>query len=253
MKGIPIFRLKRLKRTAVLLGAGALVAGASLLGAMAAHAAVGTKPGTIKLNPSSGPTSKTGIQYSTTIPCPAGKNASASVRLVDPRTGTQSQLAPINNAVTAPFSGTFNATFALAASVLPNIVGATSEIVVQCFSGVSGGGTAVAVMDTFVTINAAGNSYSISSSGGTTATPTSTESATGGDTIPIGVTVASATPAATSATPAATSATPAAAPATGGGTGPGSNLALAATGAAVILAGGGLILLARQRRRQGAR
>ena len=245
MKGIPIFRLKRLKRTAVLLGAGALVAGASLLGATAAHAAVGTKPGTIKLNPSSGPTSKTGIQYSTTIPCPAGKNASASVRLVDPRTGTQSQLAPINNAVTAPFSGTFNATFALAASVLPNIVGATSEIVVQCFSGVSGGGTAVTVMDTFVTINAAGNSYSISSSGGTTATPTSTESATSGDTIPIGVTVASATPAATSATPAA-------APATGGGTGPGSNLALAATGAAVILAGGGLILLARQRRRQGA-
>ena len=245
MKGIPVFRLKRLKRTAVLLGAGALVAGASLLGAMAAHAAVGTKPGTIKLNPSSGPTSKTGIQYSTTIPCPAGKNASASVRLVDPRTGTQSQLAPINNAVTAPFSGTFNATFALAASVLPNIVGATSEIVVQCFSGVSGGGTAVAVMDTLVTINAAGNSYSISSSGGTTATPTSTESATGGDTIPIGVTVASATPAATSATPAA-------APATGGGTGPGSNLALAATGAAVILAGGGLILLARQRRRQEA-
>ena len=245
MKGIPIFRLKRLKRTAVLLGAGALVAGASLLGATAAHAAVGTKPGTIKLNPSSGPTSKTGIQYSTTIPCPAGKNASASVRLVDPRTGTQSQLAPINNAVTAPFSGTFNATFALAASVLPNIVGATSEIVVQCFSGVSGGGTAVAVMDTLVTINAAGNSYSISSSGGTTATPTSTESATGGDTIPIGVTVESATPAATSATPAA-------APATGGGTGPGSNLALAATGAAVILAGGGLILLARQRRRQGA-
>ena len=245
MKGIPNFRLKRLKRTAVLLGAGALVAGASLLGATAAHAAVGTKPGTIKLNPSSGPTSKTGIQYSTTIPCPAGKNASASVRLVDPRTGTQSQLAPINNAVTAPFSGTFNATFALAASVLPNIVGATSEIVVQCFSGVSGGGTAVAVMDTLVTINAAGNSYSISSSGGTTATPTSTESATGGDTIPIGVTVASATPAATSATPAA-------APATGGGTGPGSNLALAATGAAVVLAGGGLILLARQRRRQGA-
>jgi len=245
MKGIPIFRLKRLKRTAVLLGAGALVAGASLLGATAAHAAVGTKPGTIKLNPSSGPTSKTGIQYSTTIPCPAGKNASASVRLVDPRTGTQSQLAPINNAVTAPFSGTFNATFALAASVLPNIVGATSEIVVQCFSGVSGGGTAVAVMDTLVTINAAGNSYSISSSGGTTATPTSTESASSGDTIPIGVTVASATPAATSATPAA-------APATGGGTGPGSNLALAATGAAVILAGGGLILLARQRRRQGA-
>ena len=238
MKGMPIVRLKRLKRTAVLLGAGTLVAGASLLGATAAHAAVGTKPGTIKLNPSSGPTSKTGIQYSTTIPCPSGNNASANVRIVDPGTGQQASLAPTNNAVTAPFSGTFNATFALAAQQFPDIVGNTSEVVVQCFSGASGTGTAVAVMDTFVTINAAGNSYSISSSGGTTATPTSTESATGGDTIPIGVTVASATPAA--------------APATGGGTGPGSNLALAATGAAVVLAGGGLILLARQRRRQGA-
>ena len=245
MKGIPIFRLKRLKRTAILLGAGTLVAGASLLGATQAHAALGTQPGTIVLNPASGPTSTTGIQYSTTIPCPAGNNSSANVRIVDPGTAQQASLAPTNNAVTAPFSGTFNATFHLAAQQFSDIVGATSEIVVQCFSGVSGTGTAVAVMDTFVTINAAGNSYSISSSGGTTATPTSTESATGGDTIPIGVTV-------TSATPAATSATPAAAPATGGGTGPGSNLALAATGATVVLAGGGLILLARQRRRQGA-
>jgi len=192
MKGIPIFRLKRLKRTAVLLGAGALVAGASLLGATAAHAAVGTKPGTIKLNPSSGPTSKTGIQYSTTIPCPAGKNASASVRIVDPVTGTQSQLAPINNAVTAPFSGTFNATFALAASVLPNIVGATSEIVVQCFSGVSGGGTAVAVMDTFVSISADGSTYQVVSG---TSTPTTTNlvvspnPATAGQTVTLTATV----------------------------------------------------------------
>ena len=42
MKGIPIFRLKRLKRTAILLGAGTLVAGAALLGAARANAAVGT-------------------------------------------------------------------------------------------------------------------------------------------------------------------------------------------------------------------
>jgi len=192
MKGIPIFRLKRLKRTAVLLGAGALVAGASLLGSTAAHAAVGTQPGTITLNPSSGPTSTTGITYATTIPCPAGNNSSASVRIVDPVTGTQSQLAPINNAVTAPFSGTFNATFALAASVMPNIVGATSEIVVQCFSGVSGGGTAVAVMDTFVSISADGSTYQVVS--GTT-TPTTTNlvvspnPATAGQTVTLTATV----------------------------------------------------------------
>ena len=244
MKGMPIVRLKRLKRTAVLLGAGTLVAGASLLGATQAHAALGTHPGTITLNPATGPTSTTGITYHTTIPCPAGNTGSANVRIVDPATSQQAALAPNNNAVTAPFSGTFNATFALAAQQFPDIIGKTSKIVVQCFSGASGTGTAVAVMDTFVTIDAAGSTYTISSSGGTTAT--------GGNTIPISVTVTSATPTATSATPTTTSATPAAAPATGGGTGPGSSLALAATGAAVVLAGGGLILLAKQRRRQGA-
>jgi hypothetical protein len=193
MKGIPIFRLKRLKRTAVLLGVGTLVAGASLLGATQAHAAVGTQPGAITLNPASGPTSTTGIVYTTSTPCPAGNNGSASVRIVDPVTGTQSQLAPINNAVTAPFSGTFNATFALAASVMPNIVGATSEIVVQCFSGVSGGGTAVAVQDTFVTIDAAGANYTVSASGPPSSTTTvltaSPNPATAGQTVTLTATV----------------------------------------------------------------
>jgi hypothetical protein len=146
----------------------------------------------------------------------------------------------VNNSVATPFSGSLNATFAQAAAVFPEINGATSELAVYCFPSASAVGTPVAVQDTFVTIDAAGHHYTISSSGGTTAAAQA-----GGDTIPIGVTV-------TSATPAATSATPAAAPATGGGTGPGSNLALAATGAAVVLAGGGLILLAMQRRRQGA-
>jgi hypothetical protein len=168
------------------------------------------------------------------------------VRLVDPGTGATANASQVNNSVAAPFSGSLNATFAQLAGVFPGIKGHTTELAVYCFPSPSAVGTAVAVQDTFVTINAAGNHYSTSSNGGTT--PTST----GGDTIPIGVTVTSATPAVTSATPAATSATPAAAPATGGGTGPGSNLALAATGAAVVLAGGGLILLAWQRRRQGA-
>jgi hypothetical protein len=166
------------------------------------------------------------------------------VRLIDPGTGATANASQVNNSVATPFSGSLNATFAQLAGVFPDIKGHTSELAVYCFPKASAVGTPIAVQDTFVTINAAGNHYSISSNGRTT--PTSTGSApTGGDTIPIGVTV-------TSATPAATSATPAAAPATGGGTGPGSNLALAATGAAVILAGGGLILLAGQRRRQGA-
>jgi len=251
MKGIPIFRLKRLKRTAILLGAGTLVAGAALLGAAQANAAVGTQPGALQITPTSGPTT-TAMNYSTTTACPAGNQGSAVVRIVDPGTGATANASTVNNSVATPFSGAMNATFAQLAGVFADIVGNTSEMAVFCFPSPSAVGTPIAVQDTFVTINAAGNHYSISSNGGTTAAATESPAPAGGDTIPIGVTVTSATPAATSATPAATSANPAAAPATGGGTGPGSNLALAATGAAVVLAGGGLILLARRRRRQGA-
>jgi hypothetical protein len=194
MKGIPIFRLKRLKRTAVLLGAGTLVAGASLLGATQAHAAVGSQPGTIALTPATGPLTTTGITYATTIACPAGNNGSASVRIVDPATSQQAALAPNNNAVTAPFSGTFNATFALAAQQFPDIVGNTSEVVVQCFSGASGTGTAVAVMDTFVTIDAAGTTYTETNSGPPSSTTTtltaSPNPATVGQTVTLTATVA---------------------------------------------------------------
>jgi len=191
-------------------------------------------------------TTATSMTYSTTTACPAGNQGSAVVRIISPTTGATTNMSIVNNSVATPFSGSLNATFAQAAAVFPEINGATSELAVYCFPSASAVGTPVAVQDTFVTIDAAGHHYTISSSGGTTAAAPA-----GGDTIPIGVTVTSATPT-TSATPAATSATPAAAPATGGGTGPGSNLALAATGAAVVLAGGGLILLAMQRRRQGA-
>jgi hypothetical protein len=211
-----------------------------------ANATVGTQAGALTISPGSGPVTATGITYASSTACPAGHNGSGLVRLIDPGGRGPTNLAAVNPHVTAPFSGTFNTTFATVRSFFPDVYGATSEIVVYCFSGPSATGTAVTVQYTFVTIDAAGHNYTISS-GGTTATAPA-----GGDTIPIDVTVTSATPTATSATPAATSATPAAAPATGGGTGGGSNLALAATGAAVVLAGGGLILLAGRRRRQGA-
>jgi len=252
MKGIPMFRLTRLNRTAVLLGAGTLVAGAALLGAARANAAVGTQPGALVITPATGTTTASGLTYRTTTACPGGHQGSGVVRLVDPGTGATANASQVKNSVTAPFSGSLNATFAQLAGVFPDVKGHTAELAVYCFPSPSAVGTPIAVQDTFVTINAAGNHYSISSNGGTTAAATESPAPAGGDTIPIGVTVTSATPAATSATPAATSANPAAAPATGGGTGPGSNLALAATGAAVVLAGGGLILLAGQRRRQGA-
>ena len=238
MKGIPMFRLTRLNRTAVLLGAGTLVAGASLLGAAQANAAVGTQPGALVITPATGTTTASGLTYRTTTACPGGHQGSGVVRLVDPGTGATANASAVTNSVATPFSGSLNATFAQLAGVFPDVKGHTAELAVYCFPSPSAVGTPIAVQDTFVTINAAGNHYSISSNGGTTAAATESPAPAGGDTIPIGVTV--------------TSATPAAAPATGGGTGPGSNLALAAAGAAVVLAGGGLILLAGQRRRQGA-
>jgi hypothetical protein len=193
MKGIPIFRLKRLKRTALLLGAGTLVAGASLLGAAQAHAALGTQPGALTLTPSSGATSLTGITYASSTACPSGNNGSGLVRIVDPGTGQTANLAPVNNAVTAPFNGTFNGTFALAAQVFPDIVGNTSEVVVYCFSGASATGTAVTVQDTFVTIDAAGANYTTSATGPPSSTTTtltaSPNPATVGQTVTLTATI----------------------------------------------------------------
>ena len=193
MKGIPIFRLKRLKRTAILLGAGTLVAGAALLGAAQANAAVGTQPGALQITPTSGPTT-TAMNYSTTTACPAGNQGSAVVRIVDPGTGATANASTVNNSVATPFSGAMNATFAQLAGVFADIVGNTSEMAVFCFPSPSAVGTPIAVQDTFVTIDAAGANYSISSSGpaqGTTTTLTASPNpATVGQTVTLRATVA---------------------------------------------------------------
>jgi hypothetical protein len=233
------------------LAAGTLSALAAIalvgLSAAQANAAVGNQAGALTISPGSGPVTATGLRYASTTACPTGFQGSGLLQVVDPGGGGFNNIAAVNDSVAAPFSGSLNATFALAIQVFPDLPGKTAELVIQCSSGPSATGSHMYAQDTFVTIDAAGGHYTISGSGGTTAnptaTPTSTEGAasTGGDTIPLGVTVASGA-----------SPTPTAAPATGGGTGPVSNLALAATGAAVVLAGGGLILLAWQRRRQGA-
>jgi hypothetical protein len=195
MKGIPIFRLKRLKRTAILLGAGTLVAGAALLGAAQANAAVGTQPGALQITPTSGPTT-TAMNYSTTTACPAGNQGSAVVRLVDPGTGATANASAVNNSVATPFSGAMNATFAQLAGVFPDINGATSEMAVFCFPSPSAVGTPIAVQDTFVTIDAAGANYTIGSSGPPTATTTtltvSPSPATAGQTVTLTATVSPA-------------------------------------------------------------
>jgi hypothetical protein len=176
MKGIPIIRLKQLKRTAVLAGVGALVAGASVLGATQAHASLGAQPGDLSLNPSTGPVTTSGITYTSSTACPAGNNGSGIVRLIDPgNPNTESastNLSAVNNSVTVPFSGTFNTTFSVVEEIFADTVGATAEVAVYCFSGPSATGTAVVEQSTFVAISADGSTYTETSSGPATSTTT---------------------------------------------------------------------------------
>lgn len=202
MKGIPTIRLRPLKRSVVLLGVGALVAGASVLGATAAHAALGTQPGTLALSPTSGPTSTT-PNYSTTIACPVGNQGSAIVKMVDPGTSATTNASAVNPSVAAAFSGKLNAPFTTFEQVFPDIAGATTELVVFCFTGPSATGTSVPVMDTFVNISADGSTYTETSNSGPTATTTtlsaSPSPATVGQTVTLTATVtaSSGTPAGT--------------------------------------------------------
>jgi Bacterial Ig-like domain (group 3) len=160
MKVTPISRLKRLKRTALLAGVGAVVAGASLLGTAQAHAALGTDLGAVALTPGSGPTAGAAITYQTTNACPAAAQGSAVLRLVDPATQGFSNISVVNNAVAAPFGGTLTAS-ALSNEqlVYPDLAGATVELAVFCFPGASAQGTAVVFQDTYITYSADGTSY----------------------------------------------------------------------------------------------
>jgi hypothetical protein len=111
MKRGPAVRLIRLKRAALLLGAVMLVAATSVLGSTVAHALAGTQPGDVSISPSAGSVTTTGITYTTTTGCSPGNQGSGLFRLVDPGSAGITNLAPVNNSVAEPFSGTFNTTF----------------------------------------------------------------------------------------------------------------------------------------------
>lgn len=172
MKGIPIIRLKRLKRTAVIVGAGTLIAGASVLGMTQAHAAVGSQPGALSLTPSNGDTTTQNIGYATTTACPAGFQGSGLLRLLDPVTGNPTNLAVVNNSVAAPFSGVWNTDFSILEQIFPGIIGTTSEIAVDCFSGPSATGTGEYTQSTFVTVSADGSTWQETSNSGPVTTST---------------------------------------------------------------------------------
>jgi hypothetical protein len=198
MKVTPISRLKRLKRTALLVGVGTLVAGASLLGTTAAHAALGTDLGGVSLTPSSGPTSGAAITYSSSA-CPSTNDGSAVLRLVDPATSGASSIAQANGSVASAFTGTLTAN-ALANEqlVYPDLLGATVELAVFCFSGPSLTGTELTFQDTYITYSANGSTYTETNtppSGpiNTTTTLTASSPAYAGQNVTLTATVAPAT------------------------------------------------------------
>ena len=162
MNGLPAVRPNRLKRTVLLFAVGTLVAGASMLPATAAYANVGTEEGEITFLPITGPTTTTGVSYSTATACPSGYQGSAVVGIPDPVTGAVFNLSPVNDNVASPFSGPFNTTFALAEQAVPDIAGVGAEVVAYCFSGAGATGTSTPVQYTFVIFSADGSSYSYS-------------------------------------------------------------------------------------------
>jgi hypothetical protein len=161
MQGIPTIRLKRLKRTALLVGAGTLVAGASLLGGAQAHALtiIGTQFGGVTLSPASGSTTGA-VTYSSTA-CPTGFQGSGLLRIVDPATGGISNLAAVNNSVASAFTGTLSAGVlnTEATAIFTDLAGTQSEFVIYCFSGASATGSSEAVQYNGITISSDAATY----------------------------------------------------------------------------------------------
>jgi hypothetical protein len=169
MKGIPTFHAKRLKRAAALAGVGTVVAAATVLGATQAHAAtgtIGTDHGALVITNTAGQSTGNvtdSLKYSTTEGCPAGFQGSGTLLVVDPNDNANfDNPAQINNSVASAFSGTLNANLATELQIFPQMAGTTSEVVMECSAAASGQGATKFVMDTFVTINAAGTTYSFS-------------------------------------------------------------------------------------------
>jgi hypothetical protein len=149
----------RFGRAGVVVGlSGVMLAGS----AGAALAAVGTEPGEVQLNPTSGATSSKPT-WSTGVGCNAGFQGSAVFREVHADGVTTNSISPAVNdndltgsSVAEPFSGTLQATMAQIQSLGGIATGGTQELVVICFSGASETGTSDPEMDAFITYNADG-------------------------------------------------------------------------------------------------
>jgi trimeric autotransporter adhesin len=184
MKGIPTLRARRLKQAVVLAGVTALVAAGAVLGAGTAHAAgsnpvadLGNGKALVTASPASGPT--TGTVTFNSPACPTGSE-SAELFLVDnlDPTGSQQLIAPVANSVGTPFTFTSSEATStainLAAAALPDDpANGIAEVVVECFTGTSGGGIGTFTDDDFLQFDATDSNYTQVANPGVSTPPVS--------------------------------------------------------------------------------
>ena len=209
MKGIPTVGMKRLKRAAVLTGVGALIASASVLGALGttqAHAAtpttiLGNGAGDLGVSPTTGPTSGA-VTYSANA-CPAGVQGSADLILIDPSDQTDQDLLGnpvVGTAAAFSFATSGDLGAAITGGFVQNLKGNTVEVAVQCWSGAGSSGTSQYTQDAFLAISADGSTYTKvaaptgpSGPANTTTTLTASSPAYAGQNITLMATVAGGT------------------------------------------------------------
>ena len=182
MKGIPTLSLKRLKRTAVVAGVGALVVGGAVLGTTQAHAATtqfGSGTG-LTITPASGTAASTTPSY-TSAACPTGFNGSAVALAIDPTTAAGTTYQNINAeqlgtpdlSVATSFTNTWTETVAHLESDGINVAAGTQfEVAIYCFTGTQANGVGEFGSSTFMTINSDGSFTANQAFSGST-TPTS--------------------------------------------------------------------------------
>jgi hypothetical protein len=187
----------RLRRGAVLVGVVGLTAAAGLLMAGSALAGVGSGPGQLALNPTTGALTSTPT-WATTTACPTGFQGSAQLAEFNTSGTLVSRISPAVAGVTAPFSGTLDGSVGalLNEGGISASAPGTLEFAAGCWSGTGGTGTVSYVQSTFVTATAAGN-YTTSSTGpvitATTTTLTASPSPAGtGATVTLTATVTAA-------------------------------------------------------------
>ncbi|HEY7323931.1 MAG TPA: hypothetical protein VH520_03810, partial [Streptosporangiaceae bacterium] len=145
------------RRGMLLLGLIGMTAGAGLLTAGFALAAVGSGPGQLQLSPATGALT-TIPTWSTTTACPSGTQTSAQVYEYTLDGTFVSSVSNVVTGVTSPFSGLLlgNVGDLLSVGGVSASAPGTLEWVASCFSGAGGTGTESKDMSVFVTAFSSG-------------------------------------------------------------------------------------------------